>query len=277
MKGVIRKEKHRQKNIPPFDRGKAGRISQNTAPQTPRPPRFPLRLLPYISRPAFALTPLRHKTQTRSTRKDSLLGRVGRIELDPTEVRPDPPLRHRKETNALWGNGAGVGACQARAHRQVLHALCGEARGRRGRATWDGRHRGAFSGGGGGGGAAARAAGGREGDVAGRGVLRTGVRAAGVVEVWEPEFSGEISFAPLQPPCVLLSGDHGASDAPYSFMILRRIVSCSCLSFCRYGLLGMHGDHTQFCGKLPVTRLFSQAYTREIIGLLKKSVSISGV
>jgi len=92
----------------------------------------------YLS-PAFALlTPLRRKTQTHSTRKDSARRRARRIDPPKPSAPPEKGVPSGRVTSSL-GNGDDVGARQARSRHQALHALPGEARGRRGCAAWAGR------------------------------------------------------------------------------------------------------------------------------------------
>ena len=92
----------------------------------------------YLS-PAFALlTPLRRKTQTHSTRKDSARRRAGRIDPPKPSAPPEKGAPSGRVTSSL-GNGDDVGARQARSRHQALHALPGEARGRRGCAARAGR------------------------------------------------------------------------------------------------------------------------------------------
>jgi hypothetical protein len=93
-----------------------GRTSQNTPPQIPRPPRFP----PLYLSPAFALlTPLRRKTQTRSTRKDSTRRRAGRI--DP----PNPPRRRRKgPLSGRVTSSPGMVTAWERARRALATRVC---------------------------------------------------------------------------------------------------------------------------------------------------------
>ena len=133
---VSRKRKFNTKKILP-SRGAKWEEQVKTHPH-----RFlvPLVSLPpiYLS-PAFALlTPLRRKTQTRSTRKDSARRRAGRIDPPKPSAPPEKGAPSGRVTSSL-GNGDDVGARQARSRHQALHALPGEARGRRGCAAWAGR------------------------------------------------------------------------------------------------------------------------------------------
>ena len=86
-------------------------------PTDSSPPSFPSS---HISSPAFALrTPLRRKTQTRSTRKDSARRRAGRI--DP----PNPPRRRKRgRLRAVRRILRGMVTAWERARRALATRLC---------------------------------------------------------------------------------------------------------------------------------------------------------
>ena len=98
--------------------GQSGKNKSKHTPTDSSPPSFPSSS--HISSPAFALrTPLRRKTQTRSTRKDSARRRAGRI--DP----PNPPRRRKRgRLRAVRRVLRGMVTAWERARRALATRLC---------------------------------------------------------------------------------------------------------------------------------------------------------
>ena len=125
-----------KKNIPSFQRGKVGRTSQNTPPQIPRPPRFPPS---HISLPCFRSPHTTSPQNPNPFHPEGFRSATGGTDRSPKPSAPPEKGAPSGRVTSSPGNGDGVGARQARSRHQALHALPGEARGRRGCAAWAGR------------------------------------------------------------------------------------------------------------------------------------------
>ena len=127
---------HTKKKTFLLSRGAKWDEQVKTHPQIPRPPRFPP---PHISLPCFRSPHTTSPQNPNPFHPEGFRSATGGTDRSPKPSAPPEKGAPSGRATSSPGNGDGVGARQARSRHQALHALPGEARGRRGCAAWAGR------------------------------------------------------------------------------------------------------------------------------------------